>query len=368
MRTRPTQPRNDAVTMHAIASARARVDDALALKDFIKFAGLVMTTGNADEALVRAEQVQAPERIRGMIQKAATSAATTGNAGLSGDSPWVRAFLDSLRSIGAFDRLAADAMQLPLHPSKVIINSSVIVASSTGEGVAKPVKALSLTPADIVPQKTIAQVVLSRSLIDALGDEGLAALGRELRASVALGTDTAAMTVLTATNSMEANSPGASFDQMLGDLEELAHNVEISAASVPYFITTPAIAKALARAATANGINSMGLLGGRLMGTDVLVSDGQGGGQITLADASALAVAQEPINLKSSEHAAIEMDTQPTGDSTTPTHVQMVSMFQTNSRCLLAERNFAVKVLRQNAVATLSGVMWGTPDGSPSSF
>lgn len=347
--------------------AKEQHDDVLAFTDFVKYAACIMTARDATQSLGRAEVGHVPERVQRVL-KAAVVGATTGSAGLTGYGPLVGSFMDSLRNIGAFDRIAGDAMRLPLHPGRVVINSSTIIASAGTEGAAKPVKALSLTPDDITPQKVISQIVLSKELIDGLGDEGLRALGRELRASVALGTDTAAMTVLTATNSMESSNSASTFDSMLGEIEELAHSVNLSAASRPYYITTPQIAKGLARAATASGVTTMGLLGGELMGTPVLVSDGQGPGKITLVDATGLAVADEPIELRSSENAAIEMDSAPSHEATTPTAVSMVSMFQTNCRCLLAERNFAIKVIHHNAVATITGVEWGGGSDSPAGF
>jgi hypothetical protein len=43
-------------------------------------------------------------------------------------------------------------------------------------------------------------------------------------------------------------------------------------------------------------------------------------------------------------------------------------MFQVNARCLLAERQFSIKVIRPNSVATLTGVDWGAGAGSPAGF
>jgi hypothetical protein len=355
------------MTMPMLRHVARSYDDAVAFTDFVKYAALVMTSRNQKEAIERAKAINASDRVQRVL-KASVVGGTTSNAGLSEYGPLVGAFMDSLRNIGAFDRIATDAMRLTLHPGRVVVNSSAIIASAGTEGAAKPVKRLSLTPADMTPQKTLAQVVLSKELIDGLGDEGLRALGRELRASVALGTDTAAMTVLTATNSGESSNSASTFDSMLGELEELAHNVNLSAASRPYFVITPQIAKGLAHAATANGVTTMGVLGGEVMGTPVLVSDGQGTGKVTLVDATGLAVADEPIDLRSSEHASIEMDSAPSHEATTPTAAQMVSMFQTNCRCLLAERNFAVKVIRPSSVATLTSVEWGGGTDSPTGF
>ena len=75
-------------------------------------------------------------------------------------------------------------------------------------------------------------------------------------------------------------------------------------------------------------------------------------------DASGLAMAGEPIDLPTSEHAAIEMSDTPSRAGDNPTATQVISMCQTNCRCVLSEREFSAKVLRSNAVATLTGALW----------
>jgi hypothetical protein len=109
----------------------------------------------------------------------------------------------------------------------------------------------------------------------------------------------------------------------------------------------------------------MGIMGGELMGVPVVVSDGQGSGKITFVDATALAIASKPIELRSSDQAAIEMDSAPSHNASTPTGASLVSMWQTNNRALLCERQFAVKVIRPNGVASLTNAQWGNVGDSP---
>jgi hypothetical protein len=42
-----------------------------------------------------------------------------------------------------------------------------------------------------------------------------------------------------------------------------------------------------------------------------------------------------------------------------------VSCFQTNTRALLVEQRIAVRVVDTNAVATVSGLLWGSSTDSP---
>jgi hypothetical protein len=155
---------------------------------------------------------------------------------------------------------------------------------------------------------------------------------------------------------------------MLSDIEELARNVAMGGISKPYLIMTSPNAKGLAKAATANGVVTMGVQGGTIVGLPVLVSGGQAAGKITLVDASQLVIASAPIELRSSDQAVLEMNDAPSHNSSTPTGASLVSMWQTNSRALLCERQFAVRVVGPNAVATITNVNWGVGGDSPAGF
>jgi hypothetical protein len=107
--------------------------------------------------------------------------------------------------------------------------------------------------------------------------------------------------------------------------------------------------------------------GGTIAGIPVHVSD-QASTNVLLVDARGIVAASEAITLKSSNAAAIEMLDVPTstiagGSPATPTAANLVSMFQTNSRAILAERFFGFALLRSNAVASVSGATY--PGGSP---
>jgi hypothetical protein len=59
------------------------------------------------------------------------------------------------------------------------------------------------------------------------------------------------------------------------------------------------------------------------------------------------------------------MDTAPSQDAGTPTASNVVSLWQTNSRALLAERSFSVKAVRPSAYFHFTGVAIGEEAGSP---
>ena len=61
-----------------------------------------------------------------------------------------------------------------------------------------------------------------------------------------------------------------------------------------------------------------------------------------------------------STDSSLEMESAPTGDSVTPTGVELVSMWQTNSVAIRAERWINWKRRRTAAVAVISGVNYST--------
>ena len=281
------------------------------------------------------------------------------------------AFLEQLRAVGTADRIAAQAgiVLSDVRPGTILLDVSSITASSPTEGSAKAVSSLSLNNNSFTPTKTVAQIILSKALIDALTDQGVRALGRALVDAVAVGTDVGFVAALSSAGSTEASSASsADFAAILGDLEELLHSVRLGANSRPFFILPQPLAKALAAKAAGAGIDSVGVTGGEILGVPVLVSDGQTNDQITLVDARGLAVALGGLDLRSSDVASVEMTGTPSGSGVTPTAATVVSMFQTNSRCLRAEREFAVKVVAPNSVATMTNVFWGVSGGSPAGF
>jgi hypothetical protein len=101
-----------------------------------------------------------------------------------------------------------------------------------------------------------------------------------------------------------------------------------------------------------------------LFGVKVVASAAMPAGRLTIADASAIVYGEDGIEIKSSETAAVEASTTPTGSSASPTAV-LVSCFQTNTRALLVEQRIAVRVVDTNAVATVSGLLWGSSTDSP---
>jgi hypothetical protein len=152
---------------------------------------------------------------------------------------------------------------------------------------------------------------------------------------------------------------------MLADLSELLRLVKTGEASKLYFIMRPAALKYLSSKAYEAGVTTVKYNGGEIMGVQLIPSDSQTAGTITVADGTALIYGDDGIEVRSSDHAAVQLDDASTQSSTVPTATTLVSCFQTNTRAVCAEQRIAVRVADPRAVASLTGVQWGVGDSSP---
>lgn len=107
--------------------------------------------------------------------------------------------------------------------------------------------------------------------------------------------------------------------------------------------------------------------GGNLKGVPVIVSDymqdftDTAGEIVVLANASDIFLSDDgQVTLDASREATIQMDGAPTQDSGAPTASTGVSMFQTNSVAIRAERYINWAKRRSSAVQVLDGVNWGS--------
>ena len=83
---------------------------------------------------------------------------------------------------------------------------------------------------------------------------------------------------------------------------------------------------------------------------------------VVLVNASDIFVADDgDIQIDASREASLEMSDAPTGDSITPTGVSLVSMFQTNTVAIRAERVINWLRGRSQSVAYLTSADWGGP-------
>ncbi|MJO09423.1 phage major capsid protein, partial [Escherichia coli] len=107
----------------------------------------------------------------------------------------------------------------------------------------------------------------------------------------------------------------------------------------------------------------MTLLGGSFQGLPVIVSQ-YVGDQLVLVNAPDIYLADDGgVAVDMSREASLEMQSEPTSDSSTPSPVELVSMFQTGSVAIRAERWINCRRRRTAAVAVITGVNYGTASG-----
>lgn len=104
---------------------------------------------------------------------------------------------------------------------------------------------------------------------------------------------------------------------------------------------------------------TVGVAAGTLAGMPIIVSD-HAGTNVTLINAQDVYLGDDgQVSVDASEEASIEMSDAPTEDSGTPTASTSVSMFQTNSVAIRAERVINWMRRRTQSVSYLTGVDWG---------
>lgn len=133
----------------------------------------------------------------------------------------------------------------------------------------------------------------------------------------------------------------------------------------PAYYTSPAIARYLASLRDSLGNRAfpgMTMNGGELDGVPVRVSQyianngGSGGAPFILVDEAEVYLADDGgVTVDASEQASIEMNDAPTSNSGTPTGASLVSMWQTNSIALRAERFIWWGLRRSGAIQWIDG-------------
>lgn len=246
-----------------------------------------------------------------------------------------------------------------------------------GEGKAKPLTSFNFTRTHLVPLKVANITVLTQENIrystpksdTIVRDQLAAALIERLDIDFINPAKTAVAGVSPAsiTNGAPAiaSSTGTDADSVRLDLRSLW--AKFTAANNPpttgVFVMSSNTAVSLAAMVNPLGQASfpdMNMTGGTLFGMPVISSDHIADANVVLVNASDIYLGDEGgVTVDASMEASIEMSDAPTGDSGTPTASTAVSMFQTNSVAIRAERTINWARRRTVSVAYLTGIDWG---------
>jgi hypothetical protein len=104
------------------------------------------------------------------------------------------------------------------------------------------------------------------------------------------------------------------------------------------------------------GVSAVGVTGGGVAGVQLVGSDAQTSGRLTVLEASSIAIAAEPIEIRSSNQATLELADSTAQSSSSPTATSLTSLFQTNAVAIRCERRLAIKPIRPSSYAHLTGV------------
>jgi HK97 family phage major capsid protein len=352
-----------------IGRAGAALETASRSREFAEYARcLMLAKGNPESALHYAGA--SSRRVVDAI-KADVAGTTTGDLSVAPYRILSEGFTATLNN-AAFDALLADANIVPLH-TQFAVTATDVSAAAVGEGLAKPLGALTLGNGTLQERRAAVIVAVSNDILRFNTAAGL--LENSLRTGVSSAVDKIFVDALIAgTSPLTASGTAAS--DVLFDLRRLMDSTGSGSNSRFHLIVGPGVARRLATMATTAGNTAfqMTVNGGTIAGVSVHVSDTLTTAAL-LVDANALVASADAVSIRMSQHASLEMSDAPgmavaQGSPPAPAPPAgsppsgLVSMFQTNSTAILAERVFGFSLLRATAAQSLSGIQWGLV-GSP---
>jgi len=303
-----------------------------------------------------------PERARN-IYKASVGAASTLDSDTGSYGIAIGAWSDSMRTRSAFYRILNDNgfTRLPVR-TRVGITVSPVTGAVRGEGNAVPVSPIQLSNVTLQPVNASSLIVVTDELIRNISAAGQAALSRALMGAVSDAVDGAWLDAIVSTGTTSNPSGGGTAVDAKSDLRTALLAVNSVGMAKPYWISSVDVAKKASTLTDTAGLDAfpaMSATGGEMANLPAIVSSGVPAGELYLVDASGIAADGGPVTVRASSQADVLMDSAPTMDSDTPTGAQMTSMFQSNSTALLANAWIAAQVLRDDAVAVITGIDWG---------
>lgn len=233
-----------------------------------------------------------------------------------------------------------------------------------GEGKAKPLTRSSMERVLLPQRKVVGIIVLSMDLVRATDGRALRIFQSDLEDSVRrledasfIDPDNAGVADVqpaSITNgAVTINTSGTIATDIKAAIDAFEGNLDTAT-----WVMHPRTAVGVGLAADGLGAD-LGARGGVLAGLPVLTSDAvprdgsPGTSPIILLDAGGIIVVDEGIQVKVSTLTTLEMQSEPTSDGVTPTATEQVSLWQTNSAAVMAERNVNWVRGREGAVVVI---------------
>ncbi|HDS6681319.1 phage major capsid protein [Klebsiella aerogenes] len=365
----------------AIIRVEQNLEKGIAFARFAK--ALAAANGSRSEALEIARKQYPDDAKLHHVLKAAVGAGTTTDPTWAGAlveyQDYAQDFVDFLRPqtiIGRFGQGSIPALRQVPFNIRIPAQTSGGSANWVGQGKAKPLTKFDFESITFSFAKVAAIAVLTDELIRFSNPAADALVRNALAEAVIARLDT---DFINPAKAEVANVSPASITNGIAAIPSTGNPDDDAAAAFGVFVaanlqpngavwlmsSTTALALSMRKNALGQKeYPEMTLLGGTFQGLPVIVSQ-YVGNQLVLVNAPDIYLADDGgVAVDMSREASLEMESDPTGDSITPAGTELVSMFQTNSVAIRAERWINWKRRRTAAVAVISGVNYGTGAGS----
>lgn len=340
---------------------------------------LAAAKGVRSEALQIAKNKYPDDTKLHHVLKAAVSAGTTTDPEWAGSlveyQEFAGDFVEFLRPktiIGQFGTGNIPSLHEVPFNIRIPVQTSGGAAQWVGQGKAKPLTKFNFETVTFGFSKVAAISVLTEELLRFSNPKADVLVRNSLAESVIARLDTDFVDPAKAAQagiSPASITHGATTIPSTGDPDAdstAAFEVFIAADLQPtgaVWLMSSSTALALSKRKTPLGAKEypdMTMFGGTYEGLPAIVSQ-YVGNQIVLMNAPDIYLADEGgVAVDMSSEASLEMESTPTGDSVTPTGVELVSMWQTNSVAIRAERWINWQRRRTAAVAVISGVNYSS--------
>lgn len=360
----------------AIIKVEPKLEKGIAFARFAK--ALAAANGSRSEALEIAKKQYPLDSKLHHVLKAAVGAGTTTDPSWAGSlveyQEYANDFVEFLRPqtiIGRFGQGTIPSLRQVPFNIRIPAQTSGGSANWVGQGKAKPLTKFDFESITFGFSKVAAIAVLTDELIrfsnpaadalvrNALAEAVIARLDTDFInpakaevANVSPASITNGIVGIPSTGDPDADAEAAFGQFVVANLQPTG--------GVWIMSSTNALALSMKKNALGQKMYpEMTLLGGTFQGLPAIVSQ-YAGTNLTLLNAPDIYLADDGgVAVDMSREASLEMESDPTGDSVTPTGTEMVSMFQTNSVAIRAERWINWKRRRTAAVAVIINVNYG---------
>ncbi|GAA6202482.1 phage major capsid protein [Aquicoccus sp. SU-CL01552] len=304
-----------------------------------------------------ARRLGAPAELAAKIKAAVGAEVSSDAPGLSGASAAVTAFISQMRTQSVLARIFAErwALRVPFNTRLMSVGMDATAAVVTG---GKPIPVTDLDwddPLIVEREKIAAALVLTKELWADATAAGQGFVNTQMRAAIATACDNFLFAKLTdsGTSDETVTTLGGlpDIDDLRGAMLGALNSVHTRAAGNPVWAVSPTAANMLAMV----GDEELNPFSGQVAKIPAVITSGFTGSRMGLVDAAAIGGNLDRLEIVSTDEAVVEMATDPTNDTTTPTGSDsVVSLFQTDSVAMKYVVHLGLEPVRDNSAAFIT--------------